>query len=50
MLEYYYLQSVTKRRSREVYTSIGNPEKVLMIGNSGLPWQDFLKLNPMSLF
>jgi predicted AAA+ superfamily ATPase len=27
-----------------------NPDKVLMIGNSGLPWQDFLKLNPMSLF
>lgn len=27
-----------------------NPAKVLLIGNSGLPWQDFLKLNPMSLF
>jgi len=27
-----------------------NPDKVLMIGNNGLPWQDFLKLNPISLF
>ena len=27
-----------------------NPDKVLLIGNAGLPWQDFLKLNPVSLF
>ena len=27
-----------------------NPDKVLFIGNAGLPWQDFLKLNPVSLF
>jgi len=27
-----------------------NPDKVLLIGNAGLPWQDFLKLNPTSLF
>ena len=27
-----------------------NPDKVLLIGNKGLPWQDFLKLNPVSLF
>ena len=27
-----------------------NPAKVLLIGNAGLPWQDFLKLNPVSLF
>ena len=27
-----------------------NPDKVLLIGNAGLPWQDFLKLNPISLF
>ena len=27
-----------------------NPNKVLLIGNAGLPWQDFLKLNPVSLF
>ena len=27
-----------------------NPEKILLIGNSGLPWQEFLKINPMELF
>lgn len=27
-----------------------NPDTVLLIGNAGLPWQDFLKLNPVSLF
>ncbi len=27
-----------------------NPDKVLLIGNAGLPWQDFLGLNPGSLF
>src|SRR5664279_2664185 len=27
-----------------------NPDKVLLIGNGGLPWQDFLKINPVSLF
>ena len=27
-----------------------NPYKVLLVGNSGMPWQDFLKLNPVELF
>lgn len=27
-----------------------NPDKVLLIGNTGLTWQDFLKINPVSLF
>lgn len=27
-----------------------NPHKVLLIGNSGIPWQNFLKLNPVELF
>lgn len=26
-----------------------NPEKVLLIGNGGLPWQDFLLMNPVEL-
>ncbi len=26
------------------------PKKVLLIGNAGLPWQDFLKMNPKELF
>lgn len=27
-----------------------NPDKVLLIGNAGLTWQDFLQMNPMELF
>lgn len=27
-----------------------NPDKVLLIGKSGIPWQDFLKFNPAELF
>jgi predicted AAA+ superfamily ATPase len=27
-----------------------NSYKVLLVGNSGMPWQDFLKLNPVELF
>ncbi|MBH2005661.1 MAG: DUF4143 domain-containing protein [Sphingobacteriia bacterium] len=26
------------------------PHKVLLIGNAGLPWQDFLQMNPMTIF
>ena len=26
------------------------PYKVLLVGNSGIPWQDFLKINPVELF
>ena len=27
-----------------------NPFKILLIGNSGLPWQEFLQMNPADLF
>lgn len=27
-----------------------NPEKMLLIGNSGMPWQEFLRINPNDLF
>jgi predicted AAA+ superfamily ATPase len=27
-----------------------NPDKVLLVGKSGIPWQDFLKINPIELF
>ncbi|HVU57816.1 MAG TPA: DUF4143 domain-containing protein [Puia sp.] len=26
-----------------------NPDKVLLVGKNGIPWQDFLKLNPVEL-
>ena len=27
-----------------------DPYKILLVGNSGLPWQEFLKINPVELF
>ncbi len=27
-----------------------NPDKMLLVGNSGLSWQEFLKINPVDLF
>jgi len=27
-----------------------NPDKVLLVGNSGFSWQDFLKMKPSELF
>lgn len=26
-----------------------NPDKILLVGKTGLPWQDFLKLNPADI-
>jgi hypothetical protein len=33
-----------------VFKKAFNPFKVLLVGKSGIPWQDFLKLNPVELF
>jgi predicted AAA+ superfamily ATPase len=27
-----------------------NPDKIVLLGKTGIPWQDFLKLNPAELF
>jgi predicted AAA+ superfamily ATPase len=27
-----------------------NPYKVLLVGNSGIAWQEFLEINPLELF
>ena len=32
------------------FKKYANPDKVLLVGNSGIPWQDFLKINPSELF
>ena len=32
------------------FKKIFNPDKVLLVGNSGLPWQEFLQINPVELF
>lgn len=32
------------------FKSYANPEKVLLVGDSGIPWEEFLKINPLELF
>lgn len=34
----------------EAFKKRHNPEKVLLIGNTGIPWQEFLELDPANLF
>jgi predicted AAA+ superfamily ATPase len=34
----------------EAFKQRYNPEKVLLVGNSGIPWQDFLAIDPAELF
>ena len=32
------------------FSKMINPQKILLIGDKGLPWQEFLKMNPLNLF
>ncbi|MEX0723901.1 MAG: ATP-binding protein [Gracilimonas sp.] len=34
----------------QAFTDTFNPEKILLISDDSLPWQEFLRLNPASLF
>ena len=34
----------------KAFKKYANPDMVLLVGNSGIPWQDFLKINPAELF
>ncbi len=34
----------------KAFKEYSKANKVLIIGNSGIPWQDFLKMNPATLF
>ena len=34
----------------KAFKNYANPDKVLLVGNSGIPCQDFLKINPSELF
>jgi len=46
------VKSGTKKSTRgmEAFKDLFNPYKVLLIGNTGLPWQEFLEINPVELF
>ncbi|HEU5289645.1 MAG TPA: ATP-binding protein [Cyclobacteriaceae bacterium] len=39
-----------KARGMEAFKKQHEPGKVLLVGNSGMPWQEFLKVSPVQLF
>ncbi len=39
-----------KAPGMEAFKKQHEPDKVLLVGNSGIPWQEFLKMNPSQLF
>ncbi len=39
-----------KAPGMEAFKKQHNPDKVFLVGNSGVPWQEFLKMNPIDLF
>lgn len=39
-----------KAPGMEAFKKQHEPDKVLLVGNSGIPWQEFLKMNPIDLF
>ncbi len=38
------------KKGIEMFNKMFNPNKILLVGDEGLPWQEFLKINPLSLF
>jgi predicted AAA+ superfamily ATPase len=41
---------VQSRSGITAFKKAFDPYKILLVGNSGMPWQEFLKLNPGELF
>ncbi len=39
-----------KNKGMEVFSKQYNPYKTLLVGNSGIPWEEFLELDPGELF
>lgn len=39
-----------KASGMEAFKRQNEPDKVLLVGNSGMPWQEFLKINPKDIF
>ena len=42
--------SGTNIAGMQAFKKYFNPDKVLLIGNNGLPWEEFLEINPIQLF
>ena len=38
------------KKGMDAFNKMFNPSKVLLIGNGGIPWEDFLRMNPLELF
>ena len=39
-----------KAPGMEAFKKQHEPDKVLLVGNSGMPWKEFLKINPRDIF
>ena len=56
MFEHTHLQELMMRgdshstTGRAPFRKQNAPDKMLLVGSSALPWQQFLELNPMDLF
>jgi hypothetical protein len=37
-------------KGMSAFQRLHQPFKILLVGPQGIPWQEFLKLNPMELF
>lgn len=46
------VKSGTTQRAKgiEVFNRLYHPTKTILVGNTGIPWQEFLKISPSSLF
>ncbi|MCD9013979.1 ATP-binding protein [Parachryseolinea silvisoli] len=42
--------AIQKAPGMEAFKKQHEPDKVLLVGNSGVPWQEFLKISPAQLF
>jgi len=41
---------VTRTSGMDTFNKMYRPDKILLVGAGGLPWQEFLKISPSSLF
>ncbi len=42
--------TTSRKSGMHIFSKEFNPTKVLMVGNEGIPWQDFLQIPPSELF
>jgi predicted AAA+ superfamily ATPase len=42
--------TIQRAKGMDVFNKMHHPDKILLVGNSGIPWQEFLAMPPSSLF